>query len=88
MPSSNFIWDKLISENAKDAAPDYASRPFLDKAQLALGMYAKPGTGGVVSDKIKKLMRYHGVSGLEPTNDPKVASFKRNGRNVLVRLED
>jgi hypothetical protein len=36
MPSSNFIWDKLISEDAKDAAPDYASRPFLDKAQLAL----------------------------------------------------
>ena len=88
MPSSNVLWDKLISEDAKDAAMDWKTRSFADKAQLALGMYAKSGPGGVVSDKTKKLMKYHGVYGLEPTNDPKVASFKRNGRNVLVRLED
>ena len=88
MPSSNVLWDKLISEDAKDAAPDWKTRPFLDKAQLALGMYARSMPGGVASDKVKKLMKYHGVHGLEPTKDPKVASFKRNGRNILVRVED
>lgn len=88
MPSKNFIWDTLLSEEAKDAAPDYKTRPFLDKAQLALGMYARSTPGGVASDKVKKLMKYHGVSWLEPTKDPKVASFKRNGRNILVRVED
>lgn len=88
MPSSNFLWEKLIPEEAKDAAPDYKTRPFLDKAQLALGMYAHGGRGGVASDKVKKLMRYHGVTSLAPTDDPKVATFKRNGKNVLVRLED
>jgi len=88
MPSNNFLWGKLISEDAKDAAPDWKTRPFLDKAQLALGMYARSMPGGVASDKVKKLMKYHGVHGLEPTKDPKVASFKRNGRNILVRVED
>ena len=88
MASSNFLWDKVLSNDAKDSAPDYEDRSFLDKVQLALGMYAKSGPGGVVSDKTKKLMKYHGVHSLEPTDDPKVASFKRNGKNVLVRLED
>ena len=88
MPSNNFLWGKLISEDAKDAALDWKTRPFLDKAQLALGMYARSMPGGVASDKVKKLMKYHGVHGLEPTKDPKVASFKRNGRNILVRVED
>ena len=64
MPSSNFLWEKLIPEEAKDAAPDYKTRPFLDKAQLALGMYARSTPGGVASDKVKKLMKYHGVHGL------------------------
>ena len=82
------MWGKLISEDAKDAAPDWKTRPFLDKAQLALGMYARSMPGGVASDKVKKLMKHHGVHGLEPTKDPKVASFKRNGRNILVRVED
>ena len=84
MSSSNFLWDKLISEDAKDSAPDYKNRSFLDKAQLALGMYAKANPGGVADEKTKKLMRYHGVDGLEPTNKPGTYTFKRKGKNILV----
>ena len=88
MPSKNFIWDKLISEEAKDSAPDYENRSFSDKAQLALGMYAKAGPGGVADEKTKKLMRYHGVSGMEPTSKPGTYTFKRKGKNILVNAAE
>lgn len=84
MPSKNFVWDTLLSDEAKDSAPDYATRSFADKAQLALGMYAKATPGSVADDKTKKLMRYHGVSGMYPTKTPGIYSFKRKGKNVLV----
>ena len=88
MPSKNFIWDKLISEEAKDSAPDYENRSFSDKAQLALGMYAKTSPGGVADEKTKKLMRYHGVSGMEPTSKPGTYTFKRKGKNILVNTAE
>ena len=59
----------------------------LDKIQYKLGMYAKGDEGNpIVSDSVKKLMKYHGVSGLESTDDPLVATFKRKGKTVRVAL--
>ena len=92
MPTKNFlsgkIWDSLLSDDAKDSAPDYKDRSFLDKTQLALGMYAKASPGGVADEKTKRLMKYHGVDGLEPTNKPGTYSFKRKGKNILVSTKD
>lgn len=86
--AKNSLWDSLLSEDAKDSAPDYKDRSLSDKVQLALGMYAKAPPGGIADEKTKKLMKYHGVDVMAPTNKPGTYTFKRKGKNVLVSIED
>jgi len=93
MPSPNFlrskdktIWDSLLSDEAKDAAPDYNKRSLLDKAQLAIGAYAKPSPGGIADDETKALMKYHGVDGLAPTNEKDKYTFQRGGKTITVKV--
>jgi hypothetical protein len=59
----------------------------LDNIQYALGAYAKGPSGpSIVPDDVKALMKYHGVSGMEPTEDPSVYTFMRGGKKVRVAL--
>lgn len=93
MPSTNFlndksktVWDSILSEDAKDADPNYNKKSFLDKVQLAVGAYAKPSPGGIADKETQALMKYHGVDGLAPTKEKDVMTFQRGGKTVKVRI--
>jgi hypothetical protein len=93
MPSTNFlndknktVWDSILSEDAKDADPNYNKRPLIDKLQLAVGAYARPPEGGIVDKETQALMKYHGVDGLVPTKERDKYTFQRGGKTITVKV--